>query len=604
MSEGSNLQSRLLIFDVIATLGWRIYASIFLSTLVAITEGLTISAILPLLSVIGLEPSEDGGRIASISRDLFLHLGMPYTIRSVASLLGILIFCSLFLFLLNARLSTSLQARYVANWQARLSRAMVSASWAHLRQVERGAFHSAMTVEASRLGAAFYQINLIATSLVFILVQGLIATLLAPAATFVLVSFGVFFFAVTRALASRASQDGQSLTTSNTELASRIVEIGAALKLVKATAREGHAMSILESAINRIQSASKRSAFDIQLTRAVFDYGGMLAIILMLVLGHEFGGYDVGSLIVVVAIFVRLFPKVTALRQCLQSIAVVLPAFFVCKSIVDDASASFEQVDVETGGGRLQSYPASIELIDVDVLSPDGSALLKDVSLKVNSGDYIAVVGPSGAGKSTLLDIMMGLVVPSSGTVLSNDRVLSSECIMDWRRGIGYLGQDPVLFSGTIFENIIWGRSDVDSSQVMDALRSAAADEIRANLSEGVGVGGNLLSGGERQRVGLARAIVGSPSLIILDEATSALDAETEKIILHSLRALKGSVTIIIVSHKLDSVKDADKIFVLSSGRVIQSGSFDELKSEPGWFRNFSISSEPMSSFHSGKGSR
>lgn len=593
MLEGSNLLSRLLIFDVIATLGWRVYASIFLSTLVAIFEGLTISAILPLLSVIGPEPSEVGGRIASVSRDLFLYLGMPYTITSVSSLLGILIFFSLLLFLLNARLSTSLQARYVANWQVRLSRAMVSASWAHLRQVERGAFHSAITVEASRLGAAFYQLNLIATSLVFILVQGLIATLLAPAATFVLVSFGVFFFAMTRALASRASQDGQSLAASNTELASRISEIGAGLKFIKATAREGQAISMLESAINRIQGASKRSSFDIQVTRAVFEYGGMSAIILTLVFGHQIGGYDVGSLIVVVAIFVRLFPKITALRQCLQSIAVVLPAFFVCKSIIDDASASFEEVDRESRAELSLPNRASIELKDVEVCSSNSRILLKDVNLKVNSGDYIAIVGPSGAGKSTLLDVMIGLVAPSSGAVLINDCVLSSDRRMDWRRGIGYLGQDPVLFSGSIFQNVIWGRSDLDRTQVMDALRAAAADKIRSDVNEGVGAGGNLLSGGERQRVGLARAIVGSPNLIVLDEATSALDVETEKQIRQSLFFLKGSVTIVVVSHKLESVKDADKIYVLSSGRVEQSGSFDELVSTPGWFRDFSGNNGP-----------
>lgn len=580
---------RPLVDDIISTLGWRIYLSVFLATLVAITEGLTISAILPLLSVIGLSGSDGGGVIAELSQGLFLMIGLEYTLGSVAWLLAVLIALSLVLFLINAQLATSLQARYVASWQIRLSHSMVHADWAQLQGIERGVFISSISVEATRLGSAFYQINLIVTSIVFIITQGFIAVVFAPAATLVLVSFAAALFVLTRALARRASEDGRSLTLANTKLAGSVGEISSALKFVKATAREGKAISMIKTGIDNIEKASVRSAFDIQLTRAVFDYGGMSAIILMLVFGHGVAGYDVGSMIVVVAIFVRLFPKVTALRQCLQSIAVLLPAFSVCRSIVDEACAVVEHIDARSNDAMHQPSVESIELSDVAVSTAGGKVLLEDISLKINPGEYIAIVGPSGAGKSTLLDVIIGLIVPSRGTVLINDSPLAPGSVGGWRRRIGYLGQEPVIFSGSIFENVTWGRTDLDASQVTHALKLAAAEEIRGSEIDTVGEGGGMLSGGEKQRVALARALVGSPSLIVLDEATSALDVQAEERILKTLRSLKGLVSIVVVSHKLVSVKDADKIFVLSGGRLVQSGSFVELLSSPGWFQDSKI---------------
>lgn len=574
-----------LIVDIVRTLRWRVPFLVVLTFLVAATEGLAIAALLPLLSVLGLGDGE-GGRVAEISRAALDWLGLPFTLGSVSLVLGTLIAISAVLFLAQARLATMLQARYVAQWQRRLAEALVAARWTHLRGLARGGLASAITVDAPRVGAAFYQANLITTACMFIVAQSLIALFLAPFATAILVAFGGCLFLLTRALASRAAEDGRALTTANGQLLGRVGEIASALKLVKATASESSAVTQIGDSIARIERASARAAFDVQITRAVFEYGGATAIILLLAFGPRFGAIDVASTIIVVALFVRLFPKITALRQSLQSITVVLPSFEICTSIEDAARSAAESTcfhDTHTDRSR---GAASLELLDVEVRSPEGRALVHDVNIRISAGEYVAIVGPSGAGKTTLLDLLIGLIEATRGTVLVDGEPLGPERLQGWRRKIGYLGQEPIAFTGTIAENVSWGRPSLDRDQVRAALLAAAAERIRTDLDELIGEGGVALSGGERQRLALARALAGEPRLVVLDEATSALDSQTESRVLDTLRTLRGTVTILVVSHRLWSVRDADRIIVVENGTVRQEGSFEELSMRSGWFRD------------------
>lgn len=572
-----------LIIDIVRALKWRVPLLVVLTFLVAATEGLTIAALLPLLAVLGLGDGE-GGRVAEISRAALDWLGLPFTLGSVSLVLGTLIAISAVLFLAQARLATILKARYVAQWQRRLAEALFAARWTHLRGLARGGLVSAITVEAPRVGAAFYQANLIATACMFIVAQSLIALLLAPYATIVLVAFGACLFLLTRALASRAAEDGRALTRTNAQLLGRVGEIANALKLVKATASEGAALAQMGDSIARIERASARASFDVQITRAVFEYGGAAAIILLLAFGPRIGAVDVASTIVVVALFVRLFPKITALRQCLQSVAVVLPSFEACRSIEEAARDASESVRSQDAPADQPRRAASLDLLGVEVRSPEGRVLVTDINIRIRAGEYVAIVGPSGAGKTTLLDLLIGLIEASSGTVMVDGEPLGPERLVGWRRRIGYLGQDPIAFTGTIAENVGWGRPNLGRDQIRAALLAAAAEGIRPDLDALVGEGGVALSGGERQRLALARALAGEPGLIVLDEATSALDSRTESRVLDTLRALKGSVTILVISHRLWSVRDADRIIVVEDGRVTQEGTYEQLSTRPGWF--------------------
>ena len=209
------------------------------------------------------------------------------------------------------------------------------------------------------------------------------------------------------------------------------------------------------------------------------------------------------------------------------------------------------------------------------------SEVLQGVSFRVEPGEMVAVVGPSGAGKSTLFDLLQRFYVPSQGAVLLNQVDSTELSLAELRSQVGFVPQDPVLFSGTLCDNLLYANPGADDQAIQRALAAAHADSFVAQLPDGlatrVGEGGVGLSGGQRQRLAIARALLSDPEILLLDEATSALDAESEHNIRLSIEALKGSMTILVIAHRLSTVRQADRILVMDGGKLVDMGSHEEL---------------------------
>jgi ATP-binding cassette subfamily B protein len=219
---------------------------------------------------------------------------------------------------------------------------------------------------------------------------------------------------------------------------------------------------------------------------------------------------------------------------------------------------------------------------------PDARAL-HDVSFRVAPGETVAIVGPSGAGKSTVFQLLLRFRDPDQGQVLIDGvdiRTADPEAV---RARMGLVPQDPVIFSGTIRENIAYGRPDADDAAIEAAARAAAAHDFIAALPDGydsqIGERGVRLSGGQRQRIALARAIIRQPSILLLDEATSALDSESEARVQLALGALRTGRTTLVIAHRLSTVRDADRIIVLDRGRIAAIGTHDQLMAESALYR-------------------
>lgn len=206
-----------------------------------------------------------------------------------------------------------------------------------------------------------------------------------------------------------------------------------------------------------------------------------------------------------------------------------------------------------------------------------------DVSLTIPIGESIALVGPSGAGKSTIVDLLLGLYEPSTGRILVDDENIA-RVLPGWQRSVGLVPQEVFLLDDDLKANIAFGEKpvDVDLDRLAEAVAGAQLSDLIAQLPDGidtrVGERGIRLSGGQRQRIGIARALYSKPELLILDEATSALDNETERLIADTIAHLHGRVTIIIVAHRLSTVRDVDQVIFLKDGRVAARGGFQELR--------------------------
>ena len=242
--------------------------------------------------------------------------------------------------------------------------------------------------------------------------------------------------------------------------------------------------------------------------------------------------------------------------------------------ITDGQQAATESKS--SGSATLQmrdltfSYPARAELKALD-----------GVNIEVNPGEMVAIVGPSGAGKSTLFDLMQRFYDPDSGAITLDDVDLRDLSLAAARSAFGFVPQDPVLFSGTLRDNLVYGRDTASAEDINDVLELAYAAEFVARLPQGldtlVGEGGVGLSGGQRQRLAIARALLAQPRCLLLDEATSALDAQSEEYIGKSLNTLKGKMTVLVIAHRLSTVRAADRICVMDQGRLLAQGSHEEL---------------------------
>ncbi len=232
-----------------------------------------------------------------------------------------------------------------------------------------------------------------------------------------------------------------------------------------------------------------------------------------------------------------------------------------------------------------------IEFRDVSFKYPDGDEyILEHFNLKVPQGTNVAIVGETGAGKSTLVNLVCRFFEPTSGQILIDGRDARERSQLWLHSNIGYVLQTPHLFSGTVKENLLYGRPDATMEQIEAAVKSVSADGVIERMEKGydsdVGEGGDLLSTGEKQLLSFARAILADPRIFVLDEATSSIDTVTERLIQNAIESLMKGRTSFVIAHRLSTIRQADVILVVKDGKIIESGKHDELIKAKGYYYN------------------
>lgn len=283
----------------------------------------------------------------------------------------------------------------------------------------------------------------------------------------------------------------------------------------------------------------------------------------------------------------RLTAAMLPFQAAMLTIKGTIPAASTAHAILENHKSPGEKPVKISGPEKVLSSkaePIGVEFRNVNFRYAEAASFaLTHFSLTIEPGQQVAFIGASGAGKSTLADLMCGVLTPTGGEII-RFTLTKTELVTD-ESSISYVPQKPGLVSGSLTDNVALGEdpNDVDEARVIDVLKSANLAEVVAQLDNGIysqlGNYQDSLSGGQIQRLGLARALYSRPGLLVMDEATSALDAESESEIAKALEHMKGKVTVVLIAHRLNTVQHADKVFLIDSGKVEDSGTFQELVS-------------------------
>jgi ATP-binding cassette subfamily C protein len=393
---------------------------------------------------------------------------------------------------------------------------------------------------------------------VVILVSPLVGALALAVAA--LVVFGLRRFI----MEGRAA--GAQQTAVLRSLTSRIAELLPVIKPIKAMDRERYVLPILEAETRSYDRAQRRTVQAIEYLRAFQEPLLVLVVAIVLYAMVALGGELLTVGLVLVLLLYRLMGRVNVVQAQYQAMTVGESAFWSLREQVEAAQA---EIDSAEAAGRAPRFEDCIRLEGVS-FSYSEAPVLSNVTMRVPHGRFVVLTGPSGAGKTTIVDLIAGLLTPDNGAVYIDDVPLGEIDVRAWRRSLGYVPQETLLFHRTILENVTLGAPDIGRDEVEESLRAAGAWSFVSSLPDGldhtVGERGSKLSGGQRQRIAIARALVGRPRLLILDEPTSELDPETARGISDTLRALSGSVTVAAISHEPSMLASADLVYQVDAG--------------------------------------
>jgi ABC-type multidrug transport system fused ATPase/permease subunit len=316
-----------------------------------------------------------------------------------------------------------------------------------------------------------------------------------------------------------------------------------------------------------------------------------------LISGIQFYLFDSNRAIAVISVFLaastRIAPAIIRLQQNVISVKSSLSAAKPTFDLIDELIGIEELERVETViSTNHADFSPRVKLSNLKFTYSDAvENTIQDISLEISEGKFIAFVGPSGGGKSTLIDLILGLLAPSSGSISISD-LTPVDAIKKWPGSIGYVPQDVFIENSTVKENICLGFNpeSVSDDLVWKALQLADLSDfvkgLEGQLSYRISDAGKNLSGGQRQRLGIARALLTKPKIVIFDEATSALDAETENRVSESILKLTGECTVIFIAHRLSVVRSADMIYYIDKGKIVSQGTFEELRKLNADFNN------------------
>ena len=538
-----------------------------------LSQGIGLVMLVPLLSLLGLDTSgETTGGIAMTAARIFEWVGLPFTLLSILCLYVVMVSVHAAANGYQGVLNTRITSGFTQQLRNRMYRALCRAGWSCFLEMKSSGIVHVMTSDLQKLGFATQQLLQLTGSVMIALVHIGVALLLSvPMTLFALLCGGVFML-ILLPLNSRAGRFGHYLRSASGRLYAALTEHLSGMKVVKSLGLESGNIRRFETITNDVTLQTVRFTAVNTGTRAAYQIGAATAVACFFYVAVTMTGMAAAELLLMVFLFARLLPRFSSIQQHVQRINNAMPSFEAAlemekrfqtyqEPLMPDTEKSVSLQQHIRFSGVYFSYPQNA-----------GTGTLENITCEIPAGKTTALVGPSGAGKSTLADLILGLMTPDSGTITIDGTPLQGAYIHQWRKSVGYVPQETFLFHDTIRSNLMWAAPDARESDLWHALAQSAAEEMMKHLPHGLdtilGDRGVRLSGGERQRIALARALLRRPSCLVLDEATSSLDRDNQARIMDAVAQLHGRMTILIIAHRHSTIRGADQIISMHSGKL------------------------------------
>lgn len=552
---------------------WQTFFTLLALSVAGLAEGVGLSVLLPLLNM----AMEGQGQAAPASDNEFSQsvrgaldvMGITPTLGNMLLVVVFAIGGKSLLLLFAKRQVGYTAARLATDLRLELLRAIMRSRWEYFLGQPVGKLTNSLATEAARASESFVNGATALTFLAQAVVYGAVAIAVSWRATLTGIVAGAVIIGLSHSLVRITKKAGRKQTSVLLSLMATMTDTLGSVKPLKGMGREHLADAVLSMETTRLNRALERQALGSALLESTQEFLFALVIaggIYVALAEFAMPFATVMVLVVVVGQMVALLGKV---QKQYQKMTLSESAYWSMKRTIAEAQAEEE----ELRGGEPPVLATRLCMEGV-CFAYNERRVLDDLSLEIPAGQLVTLIGPSGAGKTTVVDLLIGLIRPDAGRITLDGTPLDSMDIKQWRRSIGYVPQETLLLHESIAHNVSLGDRELSQADIEHALRAAGAWDFVSALPEGmhsnVGERGGRLSGGQRQRIVIARALVRRPQLLILDEATSALDAESAEAVRQTLERLRGSLTILTITHESGLVDIADRVYRLESGRAVR----------------------------------
>jgi len=568
-----------------AQLGWRLWLLFLALLLAGIAEGFGVSMILPLLQS-GISESED--TLSRIIVGFFNLIDRPTTNENILTLLVIFFFVRAGLLIGQSWYQAALLSNHLTLMRSGVVRGVLNARYLHLTTYNVGYLTNAIVHEIQTVNAGVRNLIDLVVALVMASVYVILPTLLQPVLTLFLIALAIPIAGLTMVLIRKTRVLSILFTELHGRQESFLIEGIRNAKFVKATGRVPVIAERLIHETSRVSMTFKRLLVINGITRYAPEPLIVLVMAGIILLYANVFDRPITSILFLMFLFFQAAKNMLRVQSTLRQFMEATGSLRLYESLRNDLEQNAVPDDSLAATPNLNG---EILLSGVGVTYPKAETpALNGIDITIPHRSTVALVGASGTGKTTVANLVCGLISPTVGTISLDGIDYKDLKVSDIQRATGYVTQESAVFSGSFAENITFWESEPDRERVSVIMRQLGLRGVGTGdpdvdfMDRRVGGDGNQLSGGERQRLSIARELYRDSTLMILDEATSALDSDLEVKIDQLLESQRGSKTFLIIAHRLSTVKRADLIYVLSEGRVGESGSFNDLVAADGEF--------------------